>query len=68
MSGKNELLQNVKEMSGNFISQPDEARIFGPDVFSCLIHQICSFNIVREVGVHIREMSGEYQGSLVNPC
>ena len=33
MSGKNEILQkNVKEMSGNFTFQPDEAGMFGPDV------------------------------------
>ena len=33
VSGKNEICKNVREKSGNFTFQPDEDRMFGPNVF-----------------------------------
>ena len=32
VSGKIKFCKNIKEMSGNFTFQPDEARIFNPNV------------------------------------
>ena len=34
--GKMKFCKIVREMSGNFTFQPDEARIFGPDIFFLL--------------------------------
>ena len=34
--GKKKFSKNVSEMSGNFTFQPDEAGMFGPDVFFLL--------------------------------
>ena len=34
--GKMKFCKNVREMSGNFTFQPDEPRIFGPDIFFLL--------------------------------
>ena len=34
--GKMKFCKNVREMSGNFTFQPDEARMFGTDMFFLL--------------------------------
>ena len=34
--GKMKFCKNVRERSGNFTFQTDEARIFGPDIFFLL--------------------------------
>ena len=35
--------ENVREMSGNFTIHPDEAWIFGPNVFFCLFFFFAKF-------------------------
>ena len=62
--GKMKFCKNVREMSGNFTFQPDEAGMFGPDV-SFLLNpsnfrlQYCQGNLNLCQG-NVRELSGNF--------
>ena len=54
--------KNVREMSGNFTFQPDEAGIFGPDVSFFAKFIKFSAPILSGKFEFVREMSGNCQG------
>ena len=41
--------KSVREISGNFTYQPDEARMFGPDIFVAKFIKFPALDIVREI-------------------